>query len=137
MKKITKLEIIILICIYLFGLYIWTLPFQDQSIPYGERSTEAPTISNNPGALKWSINMETCTEYWIKIHRGCGICMSVCPYDKVNSWPHRTVQWLTEHAPWLDPLFVRGDELLGYGKVRDSKNFWDEWKPEPYGHTGG
>ena len=36
MKKITKLEIIILICIYLFGLYIWTLPFQDQSIPYGE-----------------------------------------------------------------------------------------------------
>jgi reductive dehalogenase len=108
-----------------------------QSISYGERSKEVPNISGNPGALKWAIDMETCTEYWIKIHRGCGICMSVCPYDKVNSWPHRTVQWFTENAPWLDPLFVWGDDLLGYGKVRDSANFWDEWKPEPYGHTGG
>jgi len=106
-----------------------------QSISYGERSTEVPSISNNPGALKWAINMDTCSEYWIKIHRGCGVCMAVCPYNKVNSWPHRTVQWFVDHAPWLDPLFVWGDDLLGYGKVRDSKNFWKEWKPQPYGHN--
>jgi len=36
MIKITKTEIIILIVVYLFALFLWTLPFQDQSIPYGE-----------------------------------------------------------------------------------------------------
>jgi hypothetical protein len=36
MIKINKTEIIILIAVYLFSIYLWTLPFQDQPIPYGE-----------------------------------------------------------------------------------------------------
>ncbi|MBU0580503.1 MAG: hypothetical protein KKA19_04935 [Candidatus Margulisbacteria bacterium] len=36
MEKINKIEMVLLIFIYLFGLYFWTLPFQNTNIPYGE-----------------------------------------------------------------------------------------------------
>jgi hypothetical protein len=27
------------------------------------------------------------------------------------------------------------DDLLGYGKMKNAQNFWDEWKSRPYGRS--
>ena len=102
-----------------------------QSIMTGDRTTEINNESNNSGALKWPINAETCRTYWARAKRGggCTACISCCPYNKPHTWPHRTVRWLTDHTRWADPLFVKGDDLLGYGKPRKPDDFWEEWQP--------
>ncbi len=100
-----------------------------RSIMTGDRTTEANNISNNPGVLKWPINAETCRIYWSRT-TPCVACIASCPYNKPHTWPHRTVRWFTDHARWADALFVKGDDLLGYGKPHEADNFWEEWHPE-------
>jgi hypothetical protein len=95
----------------------------------GDRTTEANNISNNPGVLKWPINAETCRIYWSRT-TPCVACIASCPYNKPHTWPHRTVRWFTDHARWADSLFVKGDDLLGYGKPHEADNFWEDWHPE-------
>jgi reductive dehalogenase len=105
------------------------------SIPRGERSSEPAGELNNKGTLKWQVNTETCRIYWAKNNRDCGTCISVCPYNKVSTWQHRTVQWLTDHARWADRFFVKMDNLFGYGKPRKAVNFWEEWEPNQPGRN--
>jgi len=104
-----------------------------QSISYERRSTTVPNVSSCAGAIKWPLNGESCAAYWVQSKSDCSYCIAACPYNKVNSWPHRTVRWFSDHARWLDPLFVKMDDLLGYGKVKNVQNFWEEWKSRPYG----
>jgi reductive dehalogenase len=101
------------------------------SIIRGDRTSEPLNASNVGGELKWPVNCETCRMYWSTSKKGgCNLCISTCPYNKVNTWPHKIVRWFTEHAPWTDKLLVLGDDMLGYGKPRSTKNFWKEWKPK-------
>jgi reductive dehalogenase len=106
-----------------------------QSISYDRRSEEVPNISSSAGALKWPINGETCAGYWVKTHKGCCHCLAVCPYNKVNTWPHRLVRWFTDNVRWLDSVYVKLDNLFSYGKIKSARNFWKEWKPNPYGRS--
>ena len=101
------------------------------SIMNGDRTAEVNNASNVSGALKWPINAETCRMYWAKAKKGggCTLCVSTCPYNKVDTWPHRIVRWFTDHARWMDKLFVVGDDMLGYGKPRNPDKFWEEWEP--------
>ena len=102
-----------------------------KSIIYGDRTTEPINVSNVGGELKWPINAETCRMYWSKAKKGgCSICISSCPYNKVNSWPHRVVRWFADHVRWMDKLLVMGDDMLGYGKPRSAAKFWEEWQPK-------
>jgi len=98
----------------------------------GDRTAEVNNASNVSGALKWPINAETCRMYWAKAKKGggCTLCVSTCPYNKVDTWPHRIVRWFTDHARWMDKLFVVGDDMLGYGKPRNPDKFWEEWEPK-------
>ena len=73
-----------------------------RSIRTGDRTTETNNVSNNPGALKWPINAETCRTYWSRV---------------------------TDHARWANPMYIRLDDFVGYGKPRKSDRFWDEWRP--------
>jgi len=102
-----------------------------QSITHGERTTEPINISNVGGVLKWPINAETCRMYWARAKRGggCTNCISSCPYNKADTWFHRTTRWFTDHARWADPLYVKMDDLFGYGKPKKPDNFWEEWQP--------
>ena len=103
-----------------------------QSIMSGERTAKPNNVSNAAGELKWPIDAETCRMYWARAKRGggCTNCISSCPYNKVNTWPHRTVQWFTDHARWADSFYVKMDDLLGYGKPKKPDNFWEEWQPK-------
>jgi len=100
-----------------------------QSISYGERTAEPLNISNVSGSLKWPMNAETCRKYWGQVNRPCTTCISSCPYNKPNTLFHRTTLWFTDHVRWADPLYVRLDNLLGYGKQTKADNFWEEWHP--------
>jgi len=106
-----------------------------QSISYDRRSTEVPNISSSPGALKWPLNGETCAAYWVRTKSDCSYCIGVCPYNKANTWPHKVVRWFADNIRCLDSVYVKMDDLLGYGKIKNPSNFWEEWKSHPYGRS--
>lgn len=101
-----------------------------QSIKFGERTAEPNNASNVAGELKWPLNAITCHIAGSQLHPGCQNCIAVCPYNKADSWFHRTVRWFIDKAEWADPLFVRMDDLFGYGRPKEADNFWEEWQPK-------
>jgi reductive dehalogenase len=95
-----------------------------RAISFDEQTTEAPTISNNPGVLKWPINPEQCFKLWIANRTDCANCIRVCPYNKEAGWHHDLVRALIKHVPPLNPLFVRLDDLFGYGRQLVPETIW-------------
>ncbi len=47
-----------------------------------EPSFNVECRSNNPGALKWYVNVERCYEFWCQNGIDCSTCIKVCPYNK-------------------------------------------------------
>jgi len=103
-----------------------------RSIMKGERTSDAHNVSNIGGALKWPIDPETCRIYWGRANKPCTACISSCPYNKPNTLFHRTVRWFTDYARWADPLYVKLDDMFGYGKPKKADNFWEEWQPDQH-----
>jgi len=101
-----------------------------QSISYNDRTTEPINISNVSGTLKWPTNAETCRKYWGQANKPCTTCISSCPYNKADTWIHRSIRWFTDYARWADPFYVKMDDAFGYGKPQKPDNFWEEWKPQ-------
>ena len=57
-----------------------------------EPSFEIKCKSNNPGALKWYVDVEKCYLYWCENGIDCSTCIKVCPYNiastgRVNMTP--------------------------------------------------
>jgi epoxyqueuosine reductase len=57
-----------------------------------EPSSETACRSNNPGALKWYVDVGKCYLYWCENGTDCSTCIKVCPYNiasasKANSTP--------------------------------------------------
>ncbi|MCD6431373.1 reductive dehalogenase [Candidatus Bathyarchaeota archaeon] len=46
-----------------------------------EPSFEIKCKSNNPGALKWYVDVEKCYLYWCENGIDCSTCIKVCPYN--------------------------------------------------------
>jgi len=46
-----------------------------------EPSFQIACRSNNPGALKWYVNVELCYLFWCKNGIDCSTCIKVCPYN--------------------------------------------------------
>ncbi len=100
-----------------------------QSILVGGRTTQPRNISNVGGVSKWPINAETCRAYWSRRKNDCSVCINVCPYNKPDTSFHRFVRWCTDHMRWGDPLYVKADQWIGYGKSKNADKFWDDWQP--------
>ncbi|KAJ3434827.1 iron-sulfur cluster-binding protein-related [Anaeramoeba flamelloides] len=47
-----------------------------------EPNYDNPTISNNPGVLKWAVDPEKCFKQWCDLGHDCVICIRVCPFRK-------------------------------------------------------
>lgn len=97
-----------------------------RAISFGEKTTEALNRSNNSGVLKWPVNGEQCYKYWIANRLDCANCIRVCNFNKEDSWLHDLVRVFIKNIPWLNPLFVRLDDVLGYGKQLDPATIWDD-----------
>ncbi len=104
-----------------------------QSILYDDDPTwESPwnSVSNNNGSYKHYVNVETCYEFWVKNSTDCSNCMRVCPFTKPPGIAHDIARFFIKYFPFLDPLWLRLDNLMAYlpwwryGKKDDALKFW-------------
>jgi len=95
-------------------------------ITESERSTEPLNISNaEGGAKKWYVDGVKCFKFWAKNGSECGNCIRVCPYNKPFGKLHDTTRWFIEHLPQFNSIYLKADDLFGYGKRKELSSFWD------------
>lgn len=95
-----------------------------QAIMYGEPTDKINNICNREGLLRWPIDAEKCFGWWARSEGICSNCIRVCPFNKPSGWLHEAVRWGVKNTRWLDSLFVKADNLLGYGKGAKVEHFW-------------
>lgn len=95
-----------------------------RAIENGPPSDKVHNVCNRPGLFRWPLNAEKCFNFMTEAGTDCGVCLRVCPFNKPPSLLHKTVNKGVEHLRWLDPLFVKADDALGYGKPRRTGAFW-------------
>jgi reductive dehalogenase len=96
------------------------------SIAHGEPTNKPNNISNREGVLRWPINAETCLAFWAANGTDCANCIRTCPFNKPDGRLHNFVRWGICNTPWLNKLFLWGDDLFGYGKRRKADKFWKD-----------
>jgi len=96
------------------------------SIPLGPRTYEGYSEANNPGAYKWYCNADTCLGYWREMATSCAICFRVCNFTKPPGLSHNVVKWFIRNIPQLNRFWVWADDLMGYGKMADPKEYWQK-----------
>ena len=102
-----------------------------KAIPAGEPDGAFHNASNFVGIKKWNVDGEKCFRFWANQGTECGICIRVCPYNKLPEtalgrvyfrvWKKLAGGPLRRFALWLDTA-------LGYGK-RFKPDWW--WKNRP------
>jgi reductive dehalogenase len=96
-----------------------------RAIPTGERTWAGQSISDAPGVYTWRLNNEACRKYFVLGNANpCTVCIRVCPFTKGPSPMHDLTRLFISHVPALNRLWVRLDDLLGYGKQREADQFW-------------
>ena len=96
-----------------------------QAMEYGDPGDKVHNISNNSGLHRWPVNAEKCFRYWTAMGTSCASCIRVCPFNKTPGWLHDSVRWGIKNTPWLNPLFIKMDDALGYGKQLSGDKFWN------------
>ena len=95
------------------------------SISRDKRTWTGPNISNSPGHYVWHLNNETCRRYWaMGPADNCTVCIRACPFTKRPGFVHDLTRAAISFVPALDPVWRNLDDLLGYGKEKDTTLFW-------------
>ena len=102
-----------------------------QAIPHGESDGAIHNQSNFVGIKKWNVDGEKCFKFWANQGTECGICIRVCPYNKLPEsaagrlyfrlWVALAATPFRRFALWLD-------NALGFGR-RFRPDWW--WKNRP------
>jgi ferredoxin len=95
-----------------------------ENCPSGSISKGGKEIVN--GYEKWPNDMKKCTAMRVgnKFGSGCGVCVTVCPWNKPYTPFHRFVMWSMRNLPWTRRLAIWGDDLMGYGKPKPEQKWW-------------
>jgi len=96
-----------------------------QAIMRGQPTYKINNICNREGLLRWPIDAEKCFGFLAHNGTDCGVCIKVCPFNKLPGMLHEAVRWGVKNTRWLDSLFVRVDDSLGYGKRVGVRDFWN------------
>jgi reductive dehalogenase len=96
-----------------------------QAIMHGPPSEKIHNISNLEGLLRWAVDGEKCFTSFPRNKTACGVCIRVCPFNKLSGVLHEWVRWGVKNLRWLDSLFIKADDLLGYGKKAKISEFWN------------
>jgi ferredoxin len=80
-----------------------------QAISYGDKTEEN-------GSLRWILNREECYRYWRKAGTDCAVCISVCPYSKLQNPFHDFIRKMASTSSTAQTLSVWGDDLF-YGRI--------------------
>ena len=95
-----------------------------QSIMFGPPSAEPHNTSNREGVHTWHINAETCLQFWADNGCDCSNCIRSCPFNKSSGIWHDWVRWGISNTPWLNKVFLWGDDVFGYGRKKSPDRFW-------------
>ena len=95
-----------------------------KAIAPGEPTEKGPTLSNNHGIFKWYINPEKCFQFWVRNKGDCANCIRVCVFNKPDSPLHRFVRWHVKNLPQFDNLYLKMDDVFGYGKKIGMREIW-------------
>ncbi len=81
------------------------------------------------GIRKYYLDSQKCLYNWFENIGGndCGVCISVCPYNKPQTWNHDLCRIITR-IPGLNSLARYFDEFFGYGGIRDGETISNFWK---------
>ncbi|MFC2002869.1 reductive dehalogenase [Chloroflexota bacterium] len=96
-----------------------------RAIMYGPPTAKTINICNQEGLLRWPLNAEKCFGFLSRNGTDCGVCIRVCPFNKPLGILHDWVRWGVKNTCWLDSLFIRAEDLLGYGKQAKTKYYWE------------
>ena len=88
-------------------------------------SFETPS-GGNPGIYRWYCDEDKCNEYWDEVGTSCTICFRVCAFTKKEGILHDFVKWCIKNVPVLNPVFAWADDMMGYGKMKDPRKYWDD-----------
>lgn len=99
------------------------------AINLDENPSKIPTvssISSHPGVKKWFHDNEKCLSQWEKMGAGCGICLSVCPYNKPENWVHDVAKLAVGMPVGRDIARIL-DDSFGYGELKPEnvEKFWN------------
>lgn len=91
------------------------------AIPFG---ADATWMHNS--YEKWANDVEKCTKQRVGNQTGssCGVCISVCPWNKPFTPFHRLVEWTMRNIPFARRFAIWGDDLMGYSKPRLKNKWW-------------
>ncbi len=92
----------------------------------GAMTRQGPSISNQSGLMKWYVNPEKCFSFWAANRMDCATCIRVCPYNKPLGLLHDSVRAISRRTTLFNRLFIRMDDLMGYGKLKPADEFWRE-----------
>ncbi len=96
-----------------------------QSISSDHPTWEGLTLSNNPGALKWYVNVDQCLAFWRTNGTSCSNCIRSCPFNKPRGRLQDLVRFfIGARRRWLNRVCVLSDGLAGYGRRGDPDSFW-------------
>ncbi len=78
------------------------------------------------GYERWPCDVEKCTRQRVGNRKGsgCGVCISVCPWNKPYTPFHRLVQWTMRHVPVARNFAAWGDEFFGFTRPHLEKKWW-------------
>ncbi|WP_051534042.1 reductive dehalogenase [Desulfitibacter alkalitolerans] len=87
---------------------------------------------NNPGHKAWFDDAVKCR--WNMTIESCANCQASCTYTKKNDTViHAAIKGTIANTRALNGMFVRFDDMFGYGFAKDPKKWWDIDLPR-FGH---
>lgn len=92
------------------------------AISFGERSFEGPTVSNNPGALKWYLDAEKCMRFWTELGEDCSNCLRSCPFNIPPGKGFRLSRWLIRQTPLFNGVLK--DMVEGSRHIKKKTSAW-------------
>lgn len=94
--------------------------------PAGSIAFGKEAVHMHNGYIKWANDPEKCTKQRVgnKTGSSCGVCITVCPWNKPFTPFHRFVQWNMRNIPFTRRFAVWGDDLFGYGKPKPEYKWW-------------
>ncbi len=89
------------------------------AITEGEMISEGVCKSNNPGILKWYVDVEKCLNFWKHNRISCANCIRSCPFNKPQHLMHNAARFfISANSGLIDWTMVKIDDALGYGEQK-------------------